>query len=621
MFSIPMNSVAFDVEEILDRIFLFVDNRATLVKCMTVDRSWFHSSKKLTWRCLDSLEPLIELLSPLQEETTTSTSYIHDYTWPGKVSYPYGDLVNQTYTISKCRHPHYRIKYNDVTKTIFQSTNSIRWDRFNLYAPFVTDLNIVNHKRNYDPAVISYIALWGPRPLLPRLQALKVDACTGLVKTGYALEFASFFAGEELKDLSIITDCSATLSSSSFAANSLNAFEIFLRMVAPRIPDLQTFKLSYVQASASMCRAAELEGTSTIAPAVSLFLCSLRNLRSIEICPKLISPTILAELPDLERLNLRCDQHHSGHPLTQTKPGKMKSRKASNQSAITTLVHLEKLSTLTFDSDYATAISLLTSFAPVNLKELDIESQIIESNNIYHLFAAIGRNCPKLNSLRLKSMDSVIHPTFHAATEVLQNLHEMQFFYLDQDMRIPDYEFKDLLRAWPQLEELHLVYREDRLNDIANFTPDLLPFIALHCPLLRKLTLKIDWNEIFEPEFNVECSFSSLEYFDVGPLIATLPKSKIAMIALFLTSLSVPRAVVLEKANIYGDDLWKEVEKSMELSLHYVRRARDWMQRVKQLEDEKEKWSKHTETCPHLHPHPPTSESDDHAPYTPFIDS
>ena len=279
------------------------------------------------------------------------------------------------------------------------------------------------------------------------------------------------------------------------------------------------------------------------------------------------------------------------------------------------------LSTLTFDSDYATAISLLASFAPLNLKQLDIESRNIETNNVYGLFAAIGRNCPKLSSLRLKSMDSVILPTPHSSTEALQNLHELQFFYLGQDMRIPYYEFKDLLRAWPQLEELHLVYREDRLNDIATFTPDLLPFIIPHCPLLRKLTLKINWNEISEPELNTECSFSSLEHFDVGPLNTTLPKSKIAMIALFLTSLSVPGAVVLGKTgsngpaafwsfgnSTYNFSLWVEVEKSMVLSSYYVRRAKELMHRVKQSEENEAKLAKRLEACPYLHPLPPDND-------------
>ena len=74
-----MTSNALAVEEILDRILFLVD-RATLLSCMTVDRSWFYSSGKLIWSHLESLRPLIELISPLYDKTETETEYLQiDY--------------------------------------------------------------------------------------------------------------------------------------------------------------------------------------------------------------------------------------------------------------------------------------------------------------------------------------------------------------------------------------------------------------------------------------------------------------------------------------------------------------------------------------------------------------
>ena len=73
-----MQPSAFEVEEILDRILSFANN-ATLLSCISVDKSWFQSSGKRVWRHLDSLRPLIELISPLEDKRTTTTAFKTEY--------------------------------------------------------------------------------------------------------------------------------------------------------------------------------------------------------------------------------------------------------------------------------------------------------------------------------------------------------------------------------------------------------------------------------------------------------------------------------------------------------------------------------------------------------------
>ena len=69
-----MQPSAFEVEEILDRILSFANN-ATLLSCISVDKSWFQSSGKRVWRYLDSIKPLVALLSALVDKKTTTTAF------------------------------------------------------------------------------------------------------------------------------------------------------------------------------------------------------------------------------------------------------------------------------------------------------------------------------------------------------------------------------------------------------------------------------------------------------------------------------------------------------------------------------------------------------------------
>ena len=78
IYSISMQPRAFEVKEILDRILSFANN-ATLLSCISVDKSWFQSSGKRVWRHLDSLRPLIELISPLEDKRTTTTAFKNEY--------------------------------------------------------------------------------------------------------------------------------------------------------------------------------------------------------------------------------------------------------------------------------------------------------------------------------------------------------------------------------------------------------------------------------------------------------------------------------------------------------------------------------------------------------------
>ena len=85
-------------------------------------------------------------------------------------------------------HLHYIPVYNTVTTLAFQRTNTIRWNRFNLYAPFVKRLRIAVEKHDgYDSTVIAFIALCRPTHLITTLQSLEVNCCKSSQKDDYVL--------------------------------------------------------------------------------------------------------------------------------------------------------------------------------------------------------------------------------------------------------------------------------------------------------------------------------------------------------------------------------------------------------------------------------------------------
>ena len=148
-------------------------------------------------------------------------------------------------------HLHYVPVNKTVTTLAFQRTNTIRcrWNRFNLYAPFVKRLRIAVEKHDgYDSTVIAFIALCRPTHLIPTLQSLEVNCCKSSQEDDYVLELAFLCVDEGLRDLSITTDGTIEPQHSLFGFGGLSALGAFLDVVATRSPDLRTFKFNYVNA-------------------------------------------------------------------------------------------------------------------------------------------------------------------------------------------------------------------------------------------------------------------------------------------------------------------------------------------------------------------------------------
>ena len=277
-----------------------------------------------------------------------------------------------------------------------------------------------------------------------------------------------------MNHLSVITDGENTNSYYLCRTGGLASFRLFINTVVARIPRLQSFKLNYMDIS-GVCKTENSEHSPTFVSVVSYLLTKLRDPRSIELCPKLAPSIRFSPLTSLERLCLRCHQHSFEHQWKQEQHRPEYPGDASTPKPITTYFRLKRLSTLTLKFDYKTAKVFIAAFSTYNLMHLEIESPRHESDEIYDLLTAIVDNCAGITTLHLKSADDIIFPKCHSLGKCLQDLRQMRFFFLHQDLTIPDCELKEVLLAWPQLEELHLLYRIGGGGDAAAFTPDTLP--------------------------------------------------------------------------------------------------------------------------------------------------
>ncbi|KAJ7184992.1 hypothetical protein C8R46DRAFT_469700 [Mycena filopes] len=250
---------------------------------------------------------------------------------------------------------------------------------------------------------------------------------------------------------------------------------------------------------------------ASVSNTVSTFVCGQHSLESLLICA--VNPAALDHLAQLSTLRSLDIDTHSLAPSTFLPP------------TSPTFLNLTSLNLRTASTEQAT--TFLDMVANSALASLTVSFRASpEAADVQRFSSALGQTC---HSSRLSLTSCTLHIPMTTEFNVKMNLFDNLacFSQLTEvviftrcGFELDDGAVNRLTRAWPLLQELHLV--QSSPSSLAT-TPTLLclPMVAQNCPLLEELTLTLSARAI--PPQSPALTQTALRALDVGHSPITLP--------------------------------------------------------------------------------------------------